>query len=71
MRNWLLPEYVEDILPPEALSIEALRSSLLDVFRLHGYELVIPPMLEYIESLLTGTGHDLDLRTFKDRKSVV
>lgn len=65
MRNWLLPEYVEDILPPEALSIEALRSSLLDVFRLHGYELVIPPMLEYIESLLTGTGHDLDLRTFK------
>jgi ATP phosphoribosyltransferase regulatory subunit len=65
MRKWLLPEYVEDILPPEALSIEALRSRLLQVFHVHGYELVIPPMLEYIESLLTGTGHDLDLRTFK------
>jgi ATP phosphoribosyltransferase regulatory subunit len=65
MRNWLLPEFVEDILPPEAARIERLRARLLEVFRVHGYELVIPPMLEYIESLLTGTGHDLDLRTFK------
>lgn len=65
MRNWLLPEYVEDILPPEADAIEHLRGRLLELFRVHGYELVIPPMLEYIESLLTGTGHDLDLRTFK------
>ena len=65
MRRWLLPEYIEDILPAEALRIERLRRRLLDLFRGHGYELVIPPMLEYVESLLTGTGHDLDLRTFK------
>ena len=65
MRIWLLPEYIEDILPPEAARIEALRARLLDVFRVHGYRFVIPPMLEYVESLLTGTGHDLDLRTFK------
>lgn len=65
VRTWLLPEYVEDILPPEADAIERLRGRLLELFRVHGYELVIPPMLEYIESLLTGTGHDLNLRTFK------
>ena len=49
----------------EAAHIERLRGILLGLFRLHGYELVVPPMLEYVESLLTGTGHDLDLRTFK------
>jgi ATP phosphoribosyltransferase regulatory subunit len=65
MSNWLLPESIEDILPPEARRIERLRATLLELFRVHGYELVIPPMLEYVESLLTGTGHDLDLRTFK------
>jgi len=65
MRTWLLPEYVEDILPGEARAIERLRARLLELFRVHGYELVIPPMLEYIDSLLTGTGHDLNLRTFK------
>src|SRR3972149_11096469 len=65
MRTWLLPEYIEDVLQPEAARIEALRRTLLDVFRTHGYELVAPPLLEYVESLLTGTGHDLDLRTFK------
>lgn len=65
MRNWLLPENLEDILPPEAQRIDAMRATLLGLFRVHGYELVIPPMLEYMESLLTGTGHDLDLRTFK------
>ncbi|HEY6241166.1 MAG TPA: ATP phosphoribosyltransferase regulatory subunit [Burkholderiales bacterium] len=65
MRNWLLPENLEDILPPQALRIERMRSRLLELFRVHGYQLVIPPMLEYLESLLTGTGHDLDLRTFK------
>jgi len=65
MRTWLLPEYVEDILPAEARAIERLRARLLELFRVHGYELVIPPMLEYIDSLLTGTGHDLNLRTFK------
>jgi len=65
MRNWLLPENFEDILPPRAQRIERMRAKLLELFRVHGYQLVIPPMLEYLESLLTGTGHDLDLRTFK------
>ena len=65
MRNWLLPENIEDILPPEAQRVERLRAKLLELFRVHGYELVNPPLLEYLESLLTGTGHDLDLRTFK------
>src|SRR5688500_6073800 len=65
MRAWLLPEYIEDILPAEASRIERLRRELLDLFELHGYELVMPPLLEYLESLLTGTGHDLDLHTFK------
>src|SRR5258706_5969811 len=65
MRNWLLPENFEDILPPQAQRIDRMRARLLELFRVHGYQLVIPPMLEYLESLLTGTGHDLDLRTFK------
>ncbi len=63
--RWLLPEHIEDILPEEAARIEALRRAILDRFAAHGYELVMPPLLEYVESLLTGTGHDLDLRTFK------
>ena len=65
MRNWLLPEYIEDILPAEAARIERLRRRVLDLFEVRGYELVMPPLLEYVESLLTGTGHDMDLRTFK------
>ncbi len=65
MRNWVLPEYIEDILPLEARAIESLRARLLELFRVHGFELVMPPLLEYLESLLTGTGHDMDLRTFK------
>lgn len=65
MRNWLLPEYIEDVLPAEAARIETLRRSLLDLFKVHGYQYVIPPMLEYMESLITGVGHDLDLATFK------
>jgi ATP phosphoribosyltransferase regulatory subunit len=65
MRNWLLPEYVEDVLPAEAARIEALRRTLLDLFKVHGYQYVIPPMLEYMESLITGVGRDLDLATFK------
>src|SRR6266581_1062982 len=56
---------IEDILPTQAQRIERMRAKLLELFRVHGYQLVIPPMLEYLESLLTGTGHDLDLRTFK------
>lgn len=65
MRNWLLPEYIEDVLPAEAARIEAMRRTLLDLFKVHGYQYVIPPMLEYMESLITGVGHDLDLATFK------
>ena len=65
MRNWLLPEYIEDVLPAEAAQIEHLRRSLLDLFEVHGYQFVIPPMMEYLESLITGVGHDLDLATFK------
>jgi len=63
--RWLLPEYVEDILPAEAMRIEKLRRRILDLFFKRGYELVMPPLLEYMDSLLTGTGHDLELRTFK------
>ena len=65
MPNWLLPENIADVLPSEARKIEELRRSLLDNFRLYGYELVMPPMLEYLESLLTGAGQDMDLRIFK------
>ncbi len=63
--KWLLPEYIEDILPAEAMRIEGLRRRILDLFFEGGYELVMPPLLEYTDSLLTGTGHDLELRTFK------
>jgi ATP phosphoribosyltransferase regulatory subunit len=63
--NWLLPEYLADALPAEAGRIEKLRRTILDHFRGWGYELVMPPMLEYLESLLTGAGQDLNLRTFK------
>ncbi|SMB25539.1 ATP phosphoribosyltransferase regulatory subunit [Sterolibacterium denitrificans] len=65
MRRWLLPEAIEDALPAEAWHVETLRRRLLDEFHRHGYEYVIPPLLEYVESLLTGSGRDLDLRTFK------
>ena len=63
--NWLLPEYLADALPFEAARIEQQRRSVLDLFRAHGYELVMPPLIEYLDSLLTGSGHDLKLRTFK------
>jgi ATP phosphoribosyltransferase regulatory subunit len=65
MARWLLPEGISDALPAEAQHIELLRRRLLDLYRVHGYELVIPPLIEYLDSLLTGTGRDLDLRTFK------
>ena len=64
-RRWLLPEAIEDVLPHDAVRIESLRRNLLDEFARHGYEFVIPPLLEYVDSLLTGSSHDLDLRTFK------
>jgi ATP phosphoribosyltransferase regulatory subunit len=65
MRRWLLPEHIEDVLPAEARAIERLRRVILDLFEVHGYELVAPPLLEYLESLLSGTGKDMDLATFK------
>jgi len=65
MPRWLLPENISDILPLEARRVEELRRSLLDLYRGYGYELVIPPLIEYLDSLLTGTGSDLDLRMFK------
>jgi ATP phosphoribosyltransferase regulatory subunit len=65
MPNWLLPENIADVLPSEARKIEELRRAIIDHFHLYGYELVMPPMLEYLESLLAGAGQDVDLRTFK------
>jgi ATP phosphoribosyltransferase regulatory subunit len=63
--RWLLPAGIEEILPPRAREIECLRRDLLDLYGSWGYELVIPPLVDYLDSLLTGTGHDLDLQTFK------
>jgi len=63
--RWLLPDGVEEILPNQALQVERLRRSLLDLYHNWGYDLVIPPMIEFSESLLSGTGSDLDLLTFK------
>ncbi len=65
INRWLLPENIADVLPFEARKVEELRRAMLDVFQSYGYELVIPPMLEFRESLLTGTGGDLDLQMFK------
>ena len=62
---WLLPEHVADVLPAQARHIEELRRGLLDVARSYGCELVMPPLLEHLESLLSGTGRELDLNTFK------
>jgi len=65
MPKWLLPEAIEDVLPDEAARIEALRRALLDHFAARRYRLVQPPMVEHLDSLLTGSGRDLDLQTFK------
>jgi ATP phosphoribosyltransferase regulatory subunit len=62
---WLLPEHIADVLPSQARRIEELRRELLDMARGYGCELVMPPLLEHLESLLSGTGHALDLQTFK------
>src|SRR3569623_1651635 len=65
MSAWVLPEHIADVLPSEARHIEELRRHLLDTARGYGCELVMPPLLEHLESLLTGTGEALDLATFK------
>jgi len=62
---WLLPEHIADVLPAEARQLEQLRRSLLEIAAGYGFEQVVPPLLEHLDSLLTGTGHELDLRTFK------
>jgi ATP phosphoribosyltransferase regulatory subunit len=63
--SWLLPEGVEEMLPEAAQNLEQLRRDLVDLYTSWGYELVIPPLIEFLDSLLTGTGNDLDLQTFK------
>lgn len=63
--SWLLPDGIEEILPEEAKHLEGLRRKLLDMFACWGYELVIPPFIDFLDSLLTGSGHDLELQTFK------
>ena len=65
MPNWLLPEYIQDMLPDEAWRIEQMRAHFLDLLRKSGYQLVAPPLLEYAESLLIDGSDDMSLRTFK------
>ena len=65
MSAWVLPDHIADVLPSEARHIEELRRGLIDTARGYGYELVMPPLLEHLESLLSGTGEALDLQTFK------
>lgn len=63
--RWLLPDGVEELLPEQAAQVEALRRKLLDLYDSWGYELVIPPLIEFTESLLVGLEHDIDIQTFK------
>jgi len=63
--NWLLPEGVEEILPDEAAKLETLRRSVLDNLTARGFNLVMPPVMEFVDSLLTGTGEELDTQTYK------
>jgi len=63
--SWLLPEGISEVLPDQAAHLEKLRRTLLDTFDCWGYQLVIPPFVDFLDSLLTGSGHDLDLQTFK------
>lgn len=65
LERWRLPDGIEELLPAEVVEIESLRRGVLDLFHSWGYETVIPPLIEYLESLLTGSGNDLDLQTFK------
>ncbi len=63
--NWLLPDGIEEVLPPQAAALERLRRDLLDLYQRWGYELIYPPFVEYLDSLLATTGGDLDLKTFR------
>jgi len=63
--RWLLPDGIEEVLPEEALRIDTMRTRVLDLFSSWGYERVMPPMIEFLDSLLTGVGHDMDIQTFK------
>lgn len=63
--RWLLPDGIEEVLPEEALRIDTMRDRVLDLFSSWGYERVMPPMIEFLDSLLTGVGHDMDIQTFK------
>lgn len=63
--TWLLPEGIDEVLPDQAETLERLRRRLLDAFARWGYRLVIPPFVDFLDSLLTGSGHDLELQTFK------
>jgi ATP phosphoribosyltransferase regulatory subunit len=65
VNRWLLPDGVEEVLPAEAQSVEQLRRRLLDLYTSWGYELIMPPLLEFTDSLLSGLGSDLDLLTVK------
>jgi ATP phosphoribosyltransferase regulatory subunit len=65
MTTWALPENLEDVLPADALKLERARRTAIDIFATRGYELVVPPLIEYVESLLSGVGKDMDLATFK------
>ena len=64
-KRWLLPDGVDELLPPEAWKVELMRRAMLDAYARYGYQLIAPPLIEFLESLLTGTGNDLDLQTFK------
>ena len=63
--RWLLPDGIMELLPPQARQVELMRRKVLDLYDSWGYDLVMPPIAEHLESLLTGVGHDLDLNTFK------
>ena len=64
-KRWLLPDGVEEILPAEAGKLELIRRTLLDLYKSWGYQLVITPLIEYLDSLIVGSSHDLELQTFK------
>ena len=64
-RRWMLPEGVEEILPPHSWQLEDVRRRLLDHFRSRGYELIVPPLVEHLDALLTGAGSDLEAQTLK------